>query len=144
MVLKESGKIRRQKKSERTFVRKVDQQYFVSWMVLVFIWVVSLYFLSPLGLIWNLLLGVQGADVTLMAVDKWASSRNKSRVPERVLFILAFLGGSPAILLSMWLFKHKTSKVSFQFWFAVAVVLQILIVAGAWWVVKNDATNVLF
>ena len=125
-------------------MRKVDKQYFVLWMVLVSVWVLSLYFLSPLALIWNLLLGIQGADVTLMAIDKWAASRNKSRVSERVLFILAALGGSPAILLSMWMFKHKTSKVSFQFWFAVVVVLQVLVIAGVWWVVKDDVTNVLF
>jgi len=125
-------------------MRKVDKQYFVLWMVLVSVWVLSLYFLSPLALIWNLLLGIQGADVTLMAIDKWAASRNKSRVSERVLFILAALGGSPAILLSMWMFKHKTSKVSFQFWFAVAVILQVLVIAGVWWVVKDDVTNVLF
>ena len=125
-------------------MRKVDKQYFVLWMVLVSVWVLSLYFLSPLALIWYLLLGIQGADVTLMAIDKWAASRNKSRVSERVLFILAALGGSPAILLSMWMFKHKTSKVSFQFWFAVAVILQVLVIAGVWWVVKDDVTNVLF
>jgi len=42
--------------------------------------------------------------------------------------------------LSMWMFKHKTSKVSFQFWFAVAVILQVLVIAGVWWVVKDDVT----
>jgi uncharacterized membrane protein YsdA (DUF1294 family) len=54
--------------------------------------------------------------------DKWKASRSLWRVPEFSLLLLALLGGWPGGLLGMNVFKHKTSKRSFQFKYALAVI----------------------
>ena len=40
--------------------------------------------------------------------DKFAAQRQKSRVPEKVLFLLSALGGSVGMYLGMFTFRHKT------------------------------------
>ena len=40
--------------------------------------------------------------------DKFAAQRQKSRVPEKVLFLLSALGGSVGMYLVMFTFRHKT------------------------------------
>jgi uncharacterized membrane protein YsdA (DUF1294 family) len=72
--------------------------------------------------------------------DKYLSSRiwlMLWRVPEVVLHTLAAVGGSPAALLAMWMFRHKTVKQSFRIYFWCIVVLQTAltayIVKVVWW-----------
>lgn len=45
--------------------------------------------------------------------DKLAAKRGTRRVPERRLLAFCALGGSPAFLLGMALFHHKTRKPKF-------------------------------
>jgi uncharacterized membrane protein YsdA (DUF1294 family) len=60
--------------------------------------------------------------------DKIRSTANKRRVPEKILWILSLLGGSPGALLAMHFFRHKTKKISFQAMMAVILAVQITIV----------------
>ena len=46
--------------------------------------------------------------------DKFAAQRQKSRVPEKVLFLLSALGGSVGMYLGMFTFRHKTKH--WYFW----------------------------
>ena len=59
------------------------------------------------------------------------------RIPETVLHTLAGIGGSPAALLAMLIFRHKTIKPSFRvlFWSIVVVQLALTayIVKVLWW-----------
>lgn len=50
---------------------------------------------------------------------------NNRRVSEKTLLLLALLGGSPAALLAMRFFRHKTKKLSFQAGIAVILAIQI-------------------
>jgi uncharacterized membrane protein YsdA (DUF1294 family) len=59
-------------------------------------------------------LGVGIAGFFLMGLDKSLAVSNSLRVPEKVLFGLALLGGGVGILLGMHIFRHKTQKVAFQ------------------------------
>lgn len=64
--------------------------------------------------------------------DKWRASQAVRRVPESFLVLLGALGGWPGGLLGMKVFRHKTSKRSFQFKYALALVPCAALV-WAWW-----------
>ena len=58
--------------------------------------------------------------------DKIAAKKlPKKRIPEKTLFLLAFIGGSPAELLVMCLIRHKTKHKKFMVGLPVILVLQI-------------------
>lgn len=61
-----------------------------------------------------------------------ASSRKsrKSRVPELILHILAFIGGSPFALVAQWHFRHKTVKEPFRSIYWAIVFMQAV---GIWY-----------
>lgn len=50
------------------------------------------------------------------------------RVPEKVLYVATFLGGSAGALVAMHVFHHKTKKLSFQFVMAFFVLVQVGVV----------------
>ena len=79
------------------------------------------------------LVGVNVATVLLYGYDKAVAGGKRTRVPERILHIVALIGGSPAALLSQVLFRHKTVKTSFQRMYWLIVALQVLLLAGALW-----------
>jgi uncharacterized membrane protein YsdA (DUF1294 family) len=67
----------------------------------------------------------------LFGFDKWRAGRTgASRVAESSLLLVSVLGGWPGGLLGMILFRHKSSKLSFQFKFAAAFVVWAALVAG--------------
>ncbi|MGZ9586550.1 DUF1294 domain-containing protein [Paenibacillus marinisediminis] len=48
-----------------------------------------------------------------MAADKRRASRRKRRIPERQLFLTAWLGGALGVLIGMYNKRHKTQHVTF-------------------------------
>ena len=50
----------------------------------------------------------------IMYGDKRSAIKGKQRVPERVLMLLAALGGAVGIMSGMIVWKHKLSKVKFR------------------------------
>lgn len=58
------------------------------------------------------------ATVCAYAVDKWAASAGRSRIPERTLHLLALAGGWPAGFVAQHAFRHKYRKPAFVrvFW----------------------------
>jgi uncharacterized membrane protein YsdA (DUF1294 family) len=56
--------------------------------------------------------------------DKSQARKNNRRIPEKTLFLMALIGGSPGLLTAMLLFRHKTSKTSFIVKFAVILAIQ--------------------
>ena len=79
------------------------------------------------------LVGVNVATILLYGYDKAVAGGARLRVPENVLHLLAFLGGSPSALLSQVLFRHKTVKTSFRRTYWLIVVLQLAILGAAAW-----------
>lgn len=81
--------------------------------------------------------------VTFLAygIDKWKAVHNgrksgaktrrnnrlSRRIPEASLLLLALLGGSPAAMLSMYLFRHKTLHKKFRYGVPVILLLQIAV-----------------
>ena len=59
------------------------------------------------------LLIINALGFLLMLVDKWKAKKNRWRVRESTLLLIAALGGSVGSLLGMYLFRHKTLHLKF-------------------------------
>lgn len=64
----------------------------------------------------------------LMLTDKANARKKLWRVPERVLFAAALLGGSVGSLLGMYLARHKTKHPQFVIGIPVILVIQVVLV----------------
>ena len=60
------------------------------------------------------LVGVNIIAFIFMGYDKFSARKQKSRIPERFLLTMCALGGSAGCILSMFIFRHKTQKYSFN------------------------------
>ena len=58
-------------------------------------------------------------------LDKRKARRKEWRISENALLSLAIIGGSPAALLAMSVFKHKTKKNKFRLGIPIILILQI-------------------
>lgn len=70
---------------------------------------------------------VNAAGFLLMLADKIKAKKNAWRIPEKVLFLVALLGGSLGSLLGMYAFRHKTKHPTFTFGMPLIFAVQILI-----------------
>ncbi len=80
--------------------------------------------------LWAYLVAVNAVELLLCAYDKLIAGSRGVRVPERLLHIVALLGGSPALLAAMAFFRHKSRKMSFKVFLVVVLALQAAAVAG--------------
>ncbi len=62
--------------------------------------------------------------------DKRQAKKQKRRIPEKRLHLLALLGGTPGALLGQLFFRHKTKKKRFQVVFIGVVLLQTALIAA--------------
>ncbi len=65
--------------------------------------------------------------------DKWMARTQGWRTKEATLWLLSFLGGTIGGIIGMQVFRHKTQKTSFQFIFAIILVVQAFVTAGAYY-----------
>ena len=77
------------------------------------------------------------AAISIIAViaavyDKQAAKKQRSRVPERTLMLIALLGGSVAMFVCMKLVRHKTKHKKFMLGLPLMAVGQAVLV---WWVI---------
>ncbi len=102
----------------------------------------SWWFLTSHRNLWYVWLGhwlivINGVTFIYYGLDKFLAQRSGYRIPEVALHTLGALGGSPAALLAMWLFRHKTLKASFRILFWGIVIAQIAILGYVakllWW-----------
>ncbi|MBR5795397.1 MAG: DUF1294 domain-containing protein [Erysipelotrichaceae bacterium] len=64
----------------------------------------------------------------MMCVDKQLAIHHKNRVPEKVLFLIAIIGGSLGSILGMYAFRHKTKHLSFVIGMPVILIIQLVLV----------------
>ena len=76
------------------------------------------------------LLAINLITFTYYGLDKLAARRQWTRVPERVLHLLALLGGSPAALAGQRAWRHKTIKGRFRACFWAILFLQAIATAA--------------
>lgn len=68
----------------------------------------------------------------LMAQDKFKAQHGRWRIPEKVLFAVAILGGSIGSILGMQLFRHKTKHRAFVIGMPLILVLQVVLSLVLW------------
>jgi len=71
------------------------------------------------------LLAVNLLTFIAYGIDKRKARRKKWRIPESTLILLAIFGGSPAALLAMHLFHHKTLHNKFRYGIPLILLLQV-------------------
>lgn len=85
------------------------------------------FFLSPMGLLIAYLLVINVVTFFVYGADKRKAKKDKWRVPERTLFLLAIIGGSIGALAGMYVFHHKTKHWYFKFGIPAILLLQIVL-----------------
>lgn len=83
------------------------------------------------------LLLINAAAFTLMLADKVKARKRLWRIPERVLFGSALLGGSIGALAGMYLFRHKTRHLSFTL--GIPAILFGQLILASWILSKISA-----
>lgn len=73
------------------------------------------------------LLGINLLTFFIYGIDKWKAKRNKWRVPEATLLMLAALGGSVGALLGMFVFHHKTKHKKFLIGVPLILLAQLVL-----------------
>ena len=74
------------------------------------------------------LLIINASGFTLMLIDKWKAKKNRWRIRESTLLLVAALGGSIGSLTGMYLFRHKTLHLKFTLGIPLILAGQCLIV----------------
>jgi uncharacterized membrane protein YsdA (DUF1294 family) len=75
-------------------------------------------------LAWNLL------TFAIMGIDKRKAIKNRKRISESTLIMLAFFFGSFGISVAMPVFHHKTKKLLFLILVPIAVIVNALSIIG--------------
>ncbi len=83
------------------------------------------FFLSPAGLLVIYLVIINLVAFLTFGADKRKAKKDKWRVRERTLFLLAIIGGSVGAWAGMYVFRHKTKHWYFCVGIPAILVLQI-------------------
>ena len=62
-----------------------------------------------------------------MGVDKRKAIKHRWRIPEKYLFLFAFLGGSLGGIIGMRVFHHKTKHMKFVVGFSAILIVETVI-----------------
>ena len=81
----------------------------------------------PIKILMVYLLIINAASLILMLADKLKARKNLWRIPEKVLFLSAIIGGSIGSLLGMYVFRHKTKHFSFILGMPLILAIQIVL-----------------
>ncbi|MBE5901733.1 MAG: DUF1294 domain-containing protein [Lachnospiraceae bacterium] len=81
------------------------------------------------------LLIVNALGFALMGIDKSKAKRHAYRIPEKVLFAAAILGGSIGSILGMYCFRHKTKHWYFVIGMPLILILQV---GGVGYIATHD------
>ena len=69
-----------------------------------------------------------------MFIDKRKAEKNKWRIKESTLLLLAAIGGSVGAIAGMYKFRHKTKKLKFTIGFPTILIVQIILII--WFCIK--------
>ena len=72
------------------------------------------------------LLVINIAAFAVYGWDKLCAKRDMWRVPEKILLLLAILGGSVGAMAGMAIFRHKTLHLKFRYGVPLILILQLV------------------
>ncbi len=75
---------------------------------------------------------ISAVSVIVTVADKVKAIRHRRRVRERTLLILAALGGSVAMLITMLLIRHKTRHLKFMLGIPLIIAAQAAAAFAVW------------
>lgn len=105
--------------------RPIDTRFFLVWLAFGVGSFIALTYGFQMLLLYRVLISTTAATFALFGFDKFQAIQKGERVPEKILYLATFFGGSVGSLIGMNLFRHKTSKTSFQFVVIVLILIQI-------------------
>jgi uncharacterized membrane protein YsdA (DUF1294 family)/cold shock CspA family protein len=85
------------------------------------------------------LLGVNASTFFLYGYDKLIAGSRALRVPEKVLLLMAAIGGSPAALAGQLLFRHKISTRKREFRLKLTIVVLVQLVVAVLYILNPPA-----
>lgn len=86
----------------------------------------------PFLLVYLLIINALG--FLLMLVDKYKAKKNKWRIPEKTLMLVAALGGSIGSLIGMYTVRHKTQHLKFTL--GIPLILAVQAIAAIFLIAK--------
>ena len=99
------------------------------WLSITIIASIAYTLLAGYNAPFNMPIALTISAFALVGIDKAKAKTNRWRVPEKFFYFVAICFGSLGMLAGMHVFRHKTSKVSFQFVLAIVVLIQIALLA---------------
>jgi len=91
---------------------------------------------TPINMLIAYVIVINLITILIFAFDKSRSQGSGRRVPEKTLLLCALIGGTPAALYAMNLFRHKTKKYSFQIPLYVIMLVQIGLIV---WILRHSS-----
>ena len=85
-------------------------------------------YLIPYLILYMIVINIAGCS--LMYIDKRRARKHQWRIPEKMLFLFALLGGSLGSIVGMYTFRHKTRHWYFVVGMPVILIAQILLLVG--------------
>ena len=91
----------------------------------------------PIIILLGYLAAISIVSVIVCIYDKFAAKHiQKHRTREASLLILSALGGSVAMLLTMFIIRHKTKHVKFMLGIPLIIIVQAIAAVGVYMLVK--------
>ena len=81
-----------------------------------------------MDVVWIYLLIINIIGFFVMGIYKAKAKANAWRIPEKTLFIIAFLGGALGVWFGMYNFRHKTRHWYFKLGIPCIVVLNVIFI----------------
>ncbi len=107
------------------------KSYFLLALILSTVIGAALWYFTPLHPLWIYLTTITLLTFAFYGIDKHRAVRQKGRIPEAILHLLALGGGTVGAFAGQIVFHHKTKKLKFQAVFYAIVAVQIGFVL--WW-----------
>ena len=84
-----------------------------------------MYFINLTNILIIYFIIINAAAFIIFGIDKRRAVKNRWRIAESTLFLLALIGGSIGALAGMYVFHHKTKHIRFVIGIPLILILQI-------------------